>query len=665
MIRRRTAPLLSLLVPTAVLAWAAACTLSGDDPSSWRSQLVPDSPCYEVNLLDGLDTSSTAELHALFACLNRGGQLAPLEPSTATLDRPAGAATVGTSLTAAVGALRDIDVDVFSLVGMLGDALADEASPVETAANVVLELISGAPAHAVRDGTIDVRDPAVLRAGPLTHTAPLWVPLATSLRASEGAATRHLLARVLAEPDLRRWLFTVDAWLQTPDADLAALIDRVPDDLGAALLAVEDTSNDRWIGATGNSLRDLLDLALLGEAPLLTDIQADAAEILGDARLRDALPGAVLTLDDQGHLDGILSGVAWMSSINAAGRPLARGETSALASFLRLLHDANRPVDCRASVLGVGINVRLGNLSVKILGILADQDADFVVSASSLLSGALSAPLGDAAVNALVDSGLCPVITPRMVDDLDALGVLERPQAADLLEALVVFLDLLQDGDEDRLPAIADIASALVDRGAIDPLEELVRDLGPTQLAADLVSALAPLTSPDRFGLRGRDLIRLADLLDLAAWAFNPRDDGASGAGWTLLLPAIEPIWQRPALWSTARSAADLLTADDTQAHDLMSVVPALLRIDPDYQTLDLASALLGQDAVATLLLNAMGEGSLINTLLTPEPLGPDPRTPLAWTAELIVDGTLDDLLHTAGLVLDGLDQLSADATAP
>jgi hypothetical protein len=657
--------MLSLLVPSGVLALAAACTLSGDDLSSWRSQLVPDSPCYEVNLLDSLDTSSTAELHALFACLNRGGQLAPLEPTTATLDRPAGAATVGTSLTAAIGALRDVDVDVFSLVGMLGDALSDEAAPVQTAADVVLELISGEPAHTVRDGGVDLRDAAVLRAGPLSTSTPLWVPLATSLRAPEGAATRHLLARVLTEPDLRRWLFTIDAWLQTPDADLAALIDRVPQDLGEALLAVEDTSNDRWIGATGNSLRDLLDLALLDDAPLLDDIQEDAAAILADTHLRDALPGAVLTLDDDGHLDGILSGVAWMSSINAEGRPLARGETSALASFLRLLHDANRPVDCRASVLGVGINVRLGNLSVKILGILADQDAGFVVSASSLLSGALSAPLGDAAVNALVDSGLCPVITPRMVDDLDALGVLERPQAADLLEALVVFLDLLQDGDEDRLPAVADIASALVDRGALDPLEEVVRDLGPSQLAADLVSALAPLTSPDRFGLRGRDLIRLADLLDLAEWAFVPRDDGGEGAGWTLLLPVIEPIWQRPALWSTARTAADLLTTEDTQAHDLMSVVPALLRIDPEYQTLDLMSALLGQDAVATLLLDAVSEGSMVDTLLTPEPLGADPRTPLGWTAELIVDGTLDDLLHTAGLVLDGLNEVAADPPTP
>ena len=60
--------------------------------------------------------------------------------------------------------------------------------------------------------------------------------------------------------------------------------------------------------------------------------------------------------------------------------------------------------------------------------------------------------------------------------------------------------------------------------------------------------------------------------------------------------------------------------------------------------------------AVATLLLDAVSEGSMVDTLLTPEPLGADPRTPLGWTAELIVDGTLDDLLHTAGLVLDGLE---------
>ena len=44
----------------------------------WSSQLEPAGPCYDVNLLDGVERGNTAELHALFGCINRQGTVAPL-----------------------------------------------------------------------------------------------------------------------------------------------------------------------------------------------------------------------------------------------------------------------------------------------------------------------------------------------------------------------------------------------------------------------------------------------------------------------------------------------------------------------------------------------------------------------------------------------------------
>ena len=46
-------------------------------PPSWTDQVSPSGPCWEVNLTDGLDESSTDELHGLFDCLNQGGNLDP------------------------------------------------------------------------------------------------------------------------------------------------------------------------------------------------------------------------------------------------------------------------------------------------------------------------------------------------------------------------------------------------------------------------------------------------------------------------------------------------------------------------------------------------------------------------------------------------------------
>ena len=55
-------------------------------PESWTEQVSPSGPCWEVNLTDGLDESSTDELHGLFDCLNQGGNLAPFSGVVDAMD---------------------------------------------------------------------------------------------------------------------------------------------------------------------------------------------------------------------------------------------------------------------------------------------------------------------------------------------------------------------------------------------------------------------------------------------------------------------------------------------------------------------------------------------------------------------------------------------------
>ncbi len=56
------------------------------ETTPWTEQLVPGGPCYAVNLLDGLDNSSTQEEHDLFACLDANGTLSGYRALDAALD---------------------------------------------------------------------------------------------------------------------------------------------------------------------------------------------------------------------------------------------------------------------------------------------------------------------------------------------------------------------------------------------------------------------------------------------------------------------------------------------------------------------------------------------------------------------------------------------------
>ena len=63
----------------------AGCSL-GPAETHWSSKLTPAGPCWEVNLVDGVDETSTEELHDLFACLNRSGNLEALTSIDQAMD---------------------------------------------------------------------------------------------------------------------------------------------------------------------------------------------------------------------------------------------------------------------------------------------------------------------------------------------------------------------------------------------------------------------------------------------------------------------------------------------------------------------------------------------------------------------------------------------------
>jgi hypothetical protein len=632
--------------------WLTAAALGCQAaPESWRDQLQPAGPCYEVNLLDGVD--SDAELHRTFDCLDRRGHLAPLAPTVATIDRPLEEGTVGRALAAALERLPELEVDVFGVITLLADALRRDAQPVRVGVDLALELATGRPADAVRGGAVDPRDPEVLASGVLVRLAPLLPIVARRLDGDQGPPIRGVVADVLQSPETLRWATTFDAYARSTDPRIQPVIDRFAGELGHALAATGEPSV--WTGPTGDSLRDTLDMALTGPTPLLDALAEDVVILLTDARVRARLPRMVESLEAGGHLARVPSQIAWMASVDRSARPLRGQEISALAGFLRLLHDTNRPFTCRASVLGIGVDVDLGNLAVQILRVLSEQDAEFLISTSSILSDVLDAPLTDGALDLLVDTGLCPVLTDQVIDDIGAVETLKRAEAYDLLVAFLEVLQLLRRGEEDHLQRLADVATLVVDRGASDPITELLRDLGPTPLMSDVVALLAPLTNPAAFQIPSDDPVTLDDFIDLLLWVVSPRTDGVPGNGWSLLAPLAEPLLQHDATWGALDAGAALLRDPDTRAHHLLALAPDLLAIDPELTLAADVGAVLRDDPLADALLPVLADGALSSELLTPIPTGDDPRTPIAWAVELATDGTLDDLLHLVDLTLDAL----------
>ncbi|HMV69339.1 MAG TPA: hypothetical protein PKA64_21030, partial [Myxococcota bacterium] len=410
-----------------------------------------------------------------------------------------------------------------------------------------------------------------------------------------------------------------------------------------------------WQGPTGDSLRDGVDLLLRGDAPLLDAVAEDAVIVLTDAKVRARLPRAVRAIDADADLPRIPAEIAWMASVDRSAGPLRPGEVSALAGFLRLLHDTNRPFTCRASVLGIGIDVELGNLAVQILRVLADQDARFLVTTSSILSDVLDAPLTDLGLSLLVDSGLCPVLTDQVIDDIGAVETLKRPEAYDLLVGFLEILDLLRRGEEDHLQRLADVATVVVDRGATDPVTELLRDVGPTPFMADLTSLLPALLDPAAYGVALDDPATLDDLVDLILWLVSPRTDGVPGTGWSVLAPILQPALGHDAAWGTIDALGALLRVDGTRAHHLFALAPDLLALDPEWTLAGQLAAVVADDPLSDALLPAVADGGLSAELLTAAPTGDDPRAPLAWAVELATDGTLDDLLRMVHLALDAI----------
>jgi hypothetical protein len=628
------------------LALAGCAPPHTDD---WASALVADGPCYRVNLLDGLEEETHTELRDLYACVNRTGDFDALAPVVDGLEaRSTTGDPAWRQAAEMVNRLPDAGIAPFALAGVLLDALRAPERPVDVVLDLVLELIYGVPA-------VDSRaDPGGGSAadGLLAPLAPLVPRIATELLRDDRALASWA-GDLLADPDTARWIRTIGGFAASTDPTVVGPVADLPAALGGLRNATLDGENDRWTGASGDSLRDAFDAWVTAPEPVVPAIADETSLILADVKIRTRLQSELVRLGGDGTLGRAADGAGWMSSVDPHGGVLGNGEDSALHAFVRLLANTNQPMDCSIDLGLFDLDFSFGNLAVSTLELIADVDPESLQTAGSIYGLLFGNDIGEFVLDEAADLGVCPGLTTQVVDDLSAVEVLAEPQAADLLTAFVAVLDTLEEGDENRIPALADLADDLNATGGWPATEELLRDAATSTAIDDAVLLLPALADP-----AGADIsastdpaVDLQELLDLVGWAVDV-DPATGETGFDRVSPLVSTVGGDDATWLVIDHGIGLVADPRARLGSGPALVTGLLAADPDLVLLDTLGRLVGDPALAEPALRLIETPGVADAALAGAPAEGQDETPLGFGGRLITDGTFADLLQVLDLAL-------------
>lgn len=632
-----------------VAAFAPGCVLPSFDGPSWRDQLVSDGPCQHVNLLDGLDEASTAEVHALYDCVDQG-QLGALAPAVTALDADTrDGAPAGLDLARAVNRLPDVGIDPFALAGVAVAAITDDRHDPAFWLDPLVELVYGQPAARVRSGAVDLDDPAALSAGIALPAVAAAATLAgAALDDDLGGVT--LMGEIVGDLEAKRWARTADAWMRATHPGVADVVGPLPEHLGELLVDARRADNNRWPGS-GDSLRDVVDV-LAGPDPLLDDLAPPLHAMLGDGRVQTRLPSVIADWQVRGHLGAAAPQLVYLASIDVDGRAITGVEPSALRALIRLLHDTNRPVRCRVDLGFTDLDFDFDNLAVTLLEWLAGQDPENVEGLAGLVGALVGAPIASDVLDSVASSGVCDGITPQVAHDLRVVDRLGDGRAHDLVVVFVELLAELRDAERSRIPELADAATIVEDGGLSEPLEELIRDVGESDAVGDLVALVPVLYTPRAYGITAGpdDPVDLADVVDALVAAIDDRDGPSV---WDRARPVVSPTVGDPATWTAIARLGDVLAANGSAWADIPAYVVALVDADPELVTFDTVASLLGDRAIAAPALRVLDTPAV--AAAWQDPGTPGEASPLGFVGRVSADGTLDDLLGMIDLVLGAL----------
>jgi hypothetical protein len=632
----------SPLLVAAGLSFLVGCGVLPQSGDHWYEQLEADSPCYRVNLLDGLDESSTSEVDDLFDCLNYHEHLLALQASKDALnvnsrDGVPGAIEFARTVNA-------VELDLSALTDTSLGMLDNPDIPADALLDMVLELLYGSPATTVRGSDFGLSSPVQLEAGVVVPLQDLIPEMAGKLL-DEDLSSLHWISDIVAHEKTRDWALFANAVIE------AELTTDWLWHLGDLIAASKNGANDRWQQASGDSIRDLVDATFEGSEPLIDAIQPEVTGILSDSTARRQLPAVLQQLHDEGHLQQLPMELSWMVSVNVQGESLSSGELSALASFIRLLATTNEPMSCSLDLWITSLEVDLGNVAIAFLELLADANPDVAQTSFGLLGGLLGWEFSEWALDEIAASGVCPTLTPQVMDDLQAVDVLYEPEAYSVLSSFIELMAWLKYAKTNQLYNFADLVTDLHESEAVPPAEELIRDVGTQPLMADVTDFLPTLINPAASQIDTD--IQFDDLVDVLVGTLDPVD------GWKNAEALLKTGLQSDDTWELLNRSALLLADSEASLQEALELIPSLIALDPDLEILDGMSEHLQNDAVLRPALRLAEIPAISERLMSSTSSEAGNEAPRAFAGRLLVDGTMDELLRILDTLLAQASELA------
>jgi hypothetical protein len=621
-------------VAAALVAFGSCAPI---DRPSWRDQLVPDSPCYRVDLLDGLDDSDTVEVQDLFGCLNHQGHLESLAPTAAALEaRDRTGRPAGLSVARAFNELPDVGASPAALLSTATRLLDDPADPLDGLLDIGIELTTGAPAPLVYAGAADPHDPDVLATGAVAPLGPTLSAIAGATLDQDLAPTRRL-GEALAGDHGAALVETVAALARSPHPAVQDVGEALVPDVGDWLGATRTPGNELWDRSSGDSLADVArTLAGNGTSSgAMVALEGPAGAILTDDGARDRLLGTLRALEAQGVLEDVPSDLRWLARTDVEGGAATPGELSGLEAFARLVDAGNRDVVCSIN-LGLGtLDVRLGNLSVILLERFAHSDPDTLRSGAGLFGEIVGWSLSQTLLETIANNGVCPALTPKVVTDLQAFDLLLEPESRALV---VTFMAVLRDlDDEGRVPDFVDTISAAWRSDLVWALGELARDTGDEPLWATGIATLPILDQPVVHGLP-------VDAPD-PTWLWDGARFLLAEGGWDELGPVAAAAVRSDDLFDALAAAAPLLSDGDAESSRLLQRLAELADADPDGEIRQAVAGVLADDEAVGPILQVLETRDVAEALFAVEPVEGQEEVPLAFAVRLVTGGSLHELL--------------------
>ncbi len=606
------------------------------------------SPCLDVNLLDGLDEDSSAEMLALYACLNQNGAFDALDPVVDEVVEGSDRNLDPLAMHVAVifNAVPD-KIPIWETLGAVQQLLLEENAFLLQVLQLVAEFVYGVPWPEVAEleEAGQLQDAALLAEGPITHLVPVLQVWAEEIvDADDVEASGEILDHLLSMPELRDTLVTLRELLR--DNDSHHLFDDFSENWGEFFLQTHDdvTGRNTLVDALGALVTPIADES--GQPIVIEKMLPPADDILSDTVVRERLVDGIGDLYDDGTLLELPDQLRYLMTIDMGGGTLEPGEDSALESALILLDEADAPFDCFELIHTDSVSVWMLE-EIVILGLEADSIDDLIFAIEDMYGWLIE----------VVDL-LC-VIPQVLKTHFDAIIRLAESGA---LYSLIPLLYAVTDpygADHNHLDAVIDILRIALDHDLIDPIEAL---LAPT-LGQDFIPAVLAIIGAyvdPSYDLAAGDVYTLLDVVDYLITP--PEGEGYDRAPVVIAGEIVHGIvvGAPDELDAFLVAWGELLADPDAVTNHIMYDVEGLLDLDPDLQTLDYVGDILADEEICTHWLLVFEDTGLMDALGAHGSAGGE-EVPLAMLGRLIADGTAEDLILLLAWLTDMLGALGIE----